>query len=335
MAECVRALASASRWTAPAYLGRVFLLGGIPKDGLPARILRRSRRSSRAEPLEPRLSVEAEPAGAGHGWAEFTVKSTNTGPTPTDLSHFNSWIQLRVEGGTVASVRPGDFDRYEQLTSEAEGLRPTSSSRAVVCRLFENLFAPGEVDRVGTDPRRRRASARLRELAPDRAGRQGHQGHGGRGVRVAAAASPRRRPRGDARERSGPRLSSSSASRTARSAPARRRWSAASVRRTRRPGGVDSEDERLVAPGRFHGTREVLGVDDVERALLRAGTRRGRTAAAGASAARRSSSLQEVAVEDARARREDPERERPAEERGDVLRDAALEGVRVGAAPRS
>ena len=41
-------------------------------------------------------------------------------------------------------VKPGDFDRYEQLTSEADGYRATSSSRAVVARLFENIFVPGE-----------------------------------------------------------------------------------------------------------------------------------------------------------------------------------------------
>ncbi|HTS02003.1 MAG TPA: hypothetical protein VMN04_05720, partial [Thermoanaerobaculia bacterium] len=148
MTECLRLLASASRWAAPQYLGRVFLVGGVPKDGYlvgyPA-----VRALLTGKPLGPRLTLEIAPGESGRGWSEVAVKSTNTGPTPTDLSHFNSWIQLRVEGGTVSSVRPGDFDRYEQLTSEAEGLRPTTSSRAVVCRLFENLFAPGEVDSSG------------------------------------------------------------------------------------------------------------------------------------------------------------------------------------------
>jgi hypothetical protein len=46
-------------------------------------------------------------------------------------------------------VKPGDFDRYEQLTSAAEGYKLTSSSRAVVCRLFENIFAPGETNDSG------------------------------------------------------------------------------------------------------------------------------------------------------------------------------------------
>ena len=148
MADCLRSLASAGRWAAPGYLGRVFLVGGVPKDGYlvgyPA-----VRALLTGKPLEPRLSLEVTNPGSGHGWVEVAVTSTNTGPTPTDLSHYNSWIQLRVEGGTVASVRAGDFDRYEQLTSEADGYKPTTSSRAVVCRLFENIFAPGEVDASG------------------------------------------------------------------------------------------------------------------------------------------------------------------------------------------
>jgi hypothetical protein len=148
MAECLRLLTAAGRWSAPKYLGRVFLVGGVPKDGYlvgyPA-----VRALLTGKPLEPRLTLEVVPGDSGRGWAEVWVKSTNTGPTPTDLSHYNSWVQLRVEGGTVASVRPGDFDRYEQLTSEAEGSKPTTPNRAVVCRLFENMFAPGEVDASG------------------------------------------------------------------------------------------------------------------------------------------------------------------------------------------
>lgn len=148
MAEGLRLLTAAGRWSVPRYRGRVFLVGGVPKDGYligyPA-----VRALLTGKPLEPRLTVEVAPGESGHGWVEVTVKSTNTGPTPTALSHYNSWVQLRVEGGTVASVRPGDFDRYEQLTSESEGLKPTTSSRAVVCRLFENIFAPGEVDASG------------------------------------------------------------------------------------------------------------------------------------------------------------------------------------------
>ncbi|MGA7992644.1 MAG: hypothetical protein WCC53_14490, partial [Thermoanaerobaculia bacterium] len=148
MAEGLRLLAVAGRWATPKYRGRVFLVGGIPNDGYligyPA-----VRALLTGKPLEPRLSVEVTPGESGRDWVEVSVKATNTGPSPTDLSHFNSWVQLRADGGTLASVRQGDFDRYEQLTSAAEGFKPTTSSRAVVCRLFENIFAPGEVNVSG------------------------------------------------------------------------------------------------------------------------------------------------------------------------------------------
>ncbi len=219
MTECVRALASASRWSAPNYLGRVFLVGGIPKDGFLVGYAA-VRALLTGKPLGPRLSVEVGPAAAGHGWAEITVKSTNTGPSPTDLSHYNSYVQLRVEGGTVASVRAGDFDRYEQLTSQADGYRPTTSSRAVVCRLFENLFASGEVD-VSGPIRLAGAHPRVvRELAPDGAGRQGQRRGRGRGRGPGRA--PRARPRGGARRQNRPALVSLPAPRRARRGARRR-----------------------------------------------------------------------------------------------------------------
>ena len=156
--EALRFLVRAARWSIPNLRGRVFLVEGVPKDGhlvgYPA-----VRALLTGKPLEARLEVEALPGESGRGNAEFAVRATNAGPTPTDLSHYNNWIQIRVDGGTVASVKPGDFDRYEQLTSEAEGYKPTSSSRAVVCRLFENIFASGEknlsgpIRLAGTHPR--------------------------------------------------------------------------------------------------------------------------------------------------------------------------------------
>ena len=144
MAEGLRALAGASRWATPRFRGRVFLVGGVPKDGYLIGY-QAVRALLTGKPLEPRLAVEARPGESGRGWYEFSLTAANTGPTPTDLSHYNSWVQARVEGGTVAAIKPGEFDRYEQLTSEAEGLKPTVSAHAVVCRLFENIFAPGEV----------------------------------------------------------------------------------------------------------------------------------------------------------------------------------------------
>jgi len=148
MGEGLRFLAAVGRWSAPNLRGRTFLVGGVPKDGYLVGYAA-VRALLTGKPVEPRLAVEALPGEAGRGYTEFTIRTTNTGPTPTDLSHFNSWVEVRVEGGTVSSVKPGDFDRYEQLTSAAEGHKGTSSSRAVVCRLFENIFAPGETNNSG------------------------------------------------------------------------------------------------------------------------------------------------------------------------------------------
>jgi hypothetical protein len=148
MAEGLRFLASAGRWTAPNLRGRVFLLGGVPKDGYLVGYTA-VRALLTGKPVEPRLVVEAHPGESGPGHTEFTLRATNAGPTPTDLSHYNSWVQIRVEGGTISAVKPGDFDRYEQLTSASEGYKLTSSSQAVVCRLFENIFASGETNQSG------------------------------------------------------------------------------------------------------------------------------------------------------------------------------------------
>ena len=148
MGEGMRFLSVAGRWSIPNLRGRVFLVGGVPKDGYLVGYAA-VRALLTGKPIEPRLVVEAHPGGAERGHTDFSVRATNAGPTPTDLSHYNSWVQVRVEGGTVSSVKPGDFDRYELLTSAEEGYKLTSSSRAVVCRLFENVFSPGETNNSG------------------------------------------------------------------------------------------------------------------------------------------------------------------------------------------
>jgi len=141
--EAVRLLGLASRWGAPKLLGRVFLLEGVPRDphlvGWAA-----TRDLLEGKPLELSLHLESMAGASGAGWTEFSVRVTNLSPTPSDLSRFNNWIQARVEGGVFSSVKIGDLDRFELLSSEVEGYRPVPLGRAVVARLFENLFAPGE-----------------------------------------------------------------------------------------------------------------------------------------------------------------------------------------------
>ncbi len=142
--EAVRLLALASRWTAPNLLGRAFLLEGVPRDGhLVGFSAVRDLLSGK--PLDLKLQVEPRSGGAGARWSEFSIRVTNLSSTPSDLSHYNNWVQVRVEGGVFSSVKIGGFDRFELLSSGAEGYRPVTFEKAVVARFFENLFAPGEV----------------------------------------------------------------------------------------------------------------------------------------------------------------------------------------------
>ena len=142
--EAVRLLGLASRWNAPRLLGRVFLIEGIPRDphlvGYSA-----VRDLLTGKPLDLRLQVEALSGSSGAGWTEFSLRVANPSVTPSDLSRLNNWVQVRVEGGVFSAVRLGDFDRFELLSSQAEGYRPANLGHAVVARLFENLFAPEEV----------------------------------------------------------------------------------------------------------------------------------------------------------------------------------------------
>jgi hypothetical protein len=142
--EAVRLLGLASRWGSPRLLGRVFLIEGIPRDshlvGYAA-----VRDLLTGKPLDLKLQVEALSGSSGAGWTEFSLRVTNPSVTPSDLSRENNWVQVRVEGGVFSSIRLGDFDRFELLSSQAEGYRPANLGQAVVARLFENLFAPEEV----------------------------------------------------------------------------------------------------------------------------------------------------------------------------------------------
>lgn len=148
LSEAVRFLASSSRWSLPNQLGRVFLVDGVPTDGhllgFPA-----VKALLTGKPLEPRLLIEPFADVSGPGWAEFSVKATNTGPGATDLSHYNNWLQFRVEGGVFVALKNGDFDRFDLLSSEAEGGKQVSFGRATVARLFENIWAPGETNQTG------------------------------------------------------------------------------------------------------------------------------------------------------------------------------------------
>jgi hypothetical protein len=146
--DLVRALGDVAAWGKTPLLGRVFLVDGVPSDG---HLLgfRAVKALLTGRPLEPRLEMDLSPGAAGRNWAELSLIVSNAAPSATDLSHFNNWVQLRVEGGVIVNVREGDFDRYALLSSPSEGARPMSFGKATVCRLYENLFAAGESNVAG------------------------------------------------------------------------------------------------------------------------------------------------------------------------------------------
>ena len=149
MADLVRVLATAARFPAGRFRGRAFLVDAVPRDGhllgFPA-----LKALLTGKPFQPNIVLEpASVRALRDGGLEISLAARNEAPTATDLSHYDNWIQLRVEGGTILGVQAGDFDRYEILASGEDRARAATFGRATVVRLFENLFSPGESNQVG------------------------------------------------------------------------------------------------------------------------------------------------------------------------------------------
>ncbi len=148
LSDAVKVMSGVTRWGGPNYRGRVFVLDGVPRDGhllgFPA-----LRAILSGKPYDPRLTVEILPGASARGTTDFSLRVTNAGPSPSELSHFNNVVKVRVEGGTILNVRPGDFDRFELATRDSDGGRPAPFGRAVVCHLFENFWAPEEANTAG------------------------------------------------------------------------------------------------------------------------------------------------------------------------------------------
>jgi hypothetical protein len=134
-ADLVRLVNATSRWSAPRLAGRVFLVDGVPRDGhlsgYPA-----LHALLTGKPWEPSLKVESVEGKGGGG--EVWLRVSNPGTTPSELSRF---------GNTALGA--GDFDRYEIFASARDMTEPAPFGRATACRLFENFFAPEEVNEVG------------------------------------------------------------------------------------------------------------------------------------------------------------------------------------------
>lgn len=145
MFDVLRFVASVSRWGGDRVLGRVFLVDGLPTDGhllgFPA-----IKSLLTGKPFAPKLVISARQDGASKGNYDMVLEVANDAPTPTELSHFNNWVQVRAEGAAITNARTGDFDRFELLTDRGQ---PAPYGRAVIVRMFENFFAPGEKNQVG------------------------------------------------------------------------------------------------------------------------------------------------------------------------------------------
>ncbi len=146
--EIARLLSSAGTWTGTRMKGRVFLVDGLPHDGhlLGFESLRALLLGS---PLQPKLEIVPGAFQAAKGSVDFSLKVSNVVPLPSELSRMGNWIRIRIDGGVVAAVTPGDFDRFELLSAPEEGARPAPFGRATVCKLFENIFVPGESNDAG------------------------------------------------------------------------------------------------------------------------------------------------------------------------------------------
>ncbi|HET9796084.1 MAG TPA: hypothetical protein VFS34_16670, partial [Thermoanaerobaculia bacterium] len=86
--------------------------------------------------LEPKLAFSRS---AGDGEVTFLV--VNSSPEYSELSRLNNWVDLRMDGGRLLDIRPGDFDRFEFL--DAAG-KQSVAGRARTIRFYENFVAPGE-----------------------------------------------------------------------------------------------------------------------------------------------------------------------------------------------
>ena len=86
--------------------------------------------------LEPKLTFSRS---AGQGEVTFFV--LNSSPECSELSRLNNWVDLRMDGGRLLDIHPGDFDRFQFL--DAAG-KQSIAGRARTIRFFENFVAPGE-----------------------------------------------------------------------------------------------------------------------------------------------------------------------------------------------
>jgi len=137
-------LRRAGVWETPHRLGEVFYRAPRPGEGM-AVGLGSLEEALSPEPAQPRLETSVERVGRDERSWTVRVRLTNRGAEPTDLAFFDSnFVELRVRGGRIAEVAPGDFRRYELLRDGREKGTMQALREADTVRLFAPLVEGGD-----------------------------------------------------------------------------------------------------------------------------------------------------------------------------------------------
>lgn len=113
-------------------------------------------------PAEPRLEVVVQELPASGGRFRFRVVVTNRGSEPTDLATAGAnRIELRLSGGVIAAVAPGEFAAWEQLWQGREARSLRALREADTLRLSAPFVGGGERLASGPIEVRRRGSGVL------------------------------------------------------------------------------------------------------------------------------------------------------------------------------
>jgi hypothetical protein len=148
IADLVRFLGTTRKWGDTNLQGRVFLIGGLPRD--PHLIHFQTLKALLSgSTIDPVLNVSAAKSGSRGNEVSYILTVTNDSVASTGLSRLSNFVKIRVEGGVIAGVSAGDFDRFETLDSSETNPRPTPFGRATIVKLYENFFAPREANQTG------------------------------------------------------------------------------------------------------------------------------------------------------------------------------------------
>jgi len=138
-------LRRAGVWETPHRLGQVFFRAPLPGEGM-ALGLGSLEEALSPEPAQPRLDLSLERIGRDARVWTVRVRLENRGAEPTDLAFFDSnFVELRVRGGRIAEVLPGDFRRYELLHDGREKGTMRALREADTVRLFAPLVEGGDL----------------------------------------------------------------------------------------------------------------------------------------------------------------------------------------------